>query len=208
MGDLEALIKSRSSLPTKSRNKDNERLKADKGANLFDFIKMVKILVELHMPEVEFCPDEGKMYELDAMNKIDKTIITYRVKNRYPSNELKPRLMEEKNNDKEEVVEIWTQNFEAHVQFNIFSSVYKDAEQVMERFEEIILFHAGFIKKNGISELLFKEHLTDSSFNTLRETLSVRNLLYYVRIQKTTVMLKEKIEEIELIAQKKKDEEE
>ena len=42
----------------------------------------------------------------------------------------------------------------------------------------------------------------------MRETLSIRNLQYYVEIEKLTVMFKEKINQIEIIAQRKKDEEE
>ena len=55
---------------------------------------------------------------------------------------------------------------------------------------------------------MFDRHLTDSHFDTMRETLSIRNLRYYVEIEKLTVMFKEKINQIEILAQKKKDEEE
>lgn len=186
----------------------DKRLRSDKGATLQDFIKMVGTLVELTMPKVEFCPEEGKIISLDAVKTFDNSMITYKVIKRTTDLELKPRFRQGFNNEKDESVEVWGQKFKCLVQFNIFASVYKEAEQVMEKFEEIIFSYTGFLKKNGVREILFKEHSTDSHLDTLRETLSIRSLIYYVEIEKLTVILKEKIKEIEILAQKRKDEEE
>lgn len=190
-----------------------KRQKANKGASLYDFVKMLDNLLELTMPQVKFVPDEGKVLTLDAMTNFDCPVITYQVLKRKAKKEIKPRLREitlEKVDDKnsQRTAEIWGQKFECLVQFNIFASVYSEAEQVMEHFEETIIKHTGFFKKNGVAELIFEEHITDSHFNTLRESLSIRSLIYYVEIEKLTVMFKEKINEIELLAQTRKDEEE
>lgn len=195
-----------------SKDGTSVRQKANKSASLYDFIKMVSQLVELTMPNVRFEPDEGKIITLDAMKDFDCPVITYQIINRKPKKEIKARIREsivENIDDKDDQRkgEIYGQKFECLVQFNIFASVYNDAEQVMESFEEIIIKHSGFLKKNGVAEILFDEHITDSHFDTLRETLSIRNLRYYVEIEKLTVMFKEKIKEIEILAQKRKDEE-
>lgn len=195
-----------------SKDGTSVRQKANKSASLYDFIKMVSQLVELTMPNVRFEPDEGKVITLDAMKDFDCPVITYQIINRKPKKEIKARIREsivENIDDKDDQRkgEIYGQKFECLVQFNIFASVYNDAEQVMESFEEIIIKHSGFLKKNGVAEILFDEHTTDSHFDTLRETLSIRNLRYYVEIEKLTVMFKEKIKEIEILAQKRKDEE-
>lgn len=189
------------------------RQKADKGCTLNEFIKMVGIIVELTMPEVRFEADEGRVISLDATQAFDSPLISYTIIERKSKKELKPRIREqlvEKDveSDEERIAEIWGQKFECLVQFNIFASVYKQAEEVMEKFEEIIIKHAGFFKRNGVAEIIFDKHLTDSHFDTMRETLSIRNLRYYVEIEKLTVMFKEKINHIEILAQKKKDEEE
>lgn len=195
-----------------SKNGSTKRQKADKSATLFDFISMVSKLVELTMPNVRFEPDEGKVMTLDAMREFNCPVITYQVINRKPKKEIKARIRESiseniEDKDDQRKGEIYGQKFQCLVQFNIFTSVYKDAEQVMESFEEIIIKHSGFLKRNGVGEILFDEHVTDSHFDTLRETLSIRNLRYYVEIEKLTVMFKEKIKEIEILAQKRKDEE-
>lgn len=189
------------------------RQKSVKGATLYDCIKMIDKLVTLTIPEAKFISDEGRNITFDAMKEFNRPVITYHIVNRKPKMEIKPRMRESvvektKDTDTERMGEIWGQKFECLVQFNIFASVYDQAEEVMEKFEETIIKHAGFLKKNGVAEIIFKEHLTDSHFDTLRETLSIRNLRYYVEIEKLTVMFKEKINEIEILAQKRKDEEE
>lgn len=189
-----------------------KRQKADKGASLSDFIKMVGYILELVMPEVDYIADEGKILALDAMTSMDRPFITYQVISRTTNLELKPRHREsietKDENHKSKFADIWGQKFKCIVQFNIFASVYSQAEEVMENFEEAIFKHTGFFKKNGVAELIFKEHLTDSHFDTLRESISIRNLRYYVEIEKLIVAFEDKIKEIEIIAQRKKDEEE
>lgn len=180
--------------------------KADRSASLFDFIKMVDKIVSLTMKDVKFIPEEGKVLELDAMKKIEQPIITYKVLTREPKDELKPRrreeIIENRQPDENGVGEVWGQKFKCNVQFNIFASVYNRAEEVMEKFEELIMTYTGFFKQNGVAEILFKQQYTDETYSNLRETLSVRNLCYYVEIEKLTVIFKEKIKEIEILTQK------
>lgn len=187
--------------------------KSEKGCSLFDCISMIGTLVELVMPNVKYEADEGKVITLDAMQNFNRPVITYTVQERETKTEIKPRLRQEveeidvKTGEKR-VGEIWGQKFKCLIQFNIIASVYKEAEEVMEKFEETIIQHTGFLKRNGVAEIFFDKHITDSHFDTMRETLSIRNLRYYVEIEKNIVMFKEKINQIEIIAQRKKDEEE
>ena len=218
MDNFEALLKEKDYISTiKSNDKEiiqtntkSYPQKADKSATLFDFIKMVDKLISLTMKDIIFIPDEGKVIQLDAMKKIEKPIISYRVKDREPKNELKPRIREsitETNYSSEDgrLGEVWGQKFKCIVQFNIFASVYSEAEEVMEKFEELITSYTGFFKKNGVAEIFFYKHYTDQIHETLRETLSVRNLCYYVEIEKLTVIFREKIKEIEILAQQKEE---
>lgn len=183
-------------------------LKADKSATLFDFITMIDKLVTLTMKNVKFIPDEKTLKDLDVMNNIDKPIITYKVIERVPKLEIKPRLRESFNEKdtktgEDSLGEVYAQKFACQIQFDIFASVYSEAEQVMNDFEELMFAYTGFFKKNGVAEMYFKKHLTDTAFENLRENLSVRSLQYYVEIEKITVIIREKIKEIEILAQKK-----
>lgn len=184
--------------------------KADKTANLFDFITMISKIITVTMDDVIFIPDEGKVLQLDSMKKKEKSIITYKVISRESKGELKPRVREtifekDENKNQQRVGEIWGQKFKCKIQFNIFASVYKEAEEVMEKFEDTITMFLGYFKKNGVAEIIFDKHFTDDSYSNLRETLSIRNLSYYVEVEKLTVIFKEKIKEIELLVQKKEE---
>ena len=218
MDDFESLMKEREYLQETDpkqldilpSNPVSGPQKANKTANLFDLIKMIDKLISLTMKDVIFIPEEGKTLQLDAMKKIEKTIITYSVKSREPKKELKARVRETVDeqvyaSEDQRQGEIWGQKFKCTVQFNIFASVYSEAEEVMEKFEELITSYSGFFKENGIAEIFMLKQFTDEVYNQLRETLSVRNLHYYVEIEKLTVIFREKIKEIEILAQKKEE---
>lgn len=213
MDDLESLLQEKDriiELPLEdldlltANNKNIPKLKANKSASMFDLIKMINKLISLTMPNVKFIPEEGKLLETDAMKKIEQPIITYKLISRVPKKELKPRIREdvEKVVEDHDVGEVWGQKFSCEIQFNIFASVYEEAEEVMEHFEDLMNNYTGFFKKNGIAEIFFKKQFTDEMYANLRETLSVRNLCYYVEIEKLTVIFRERIKEIELLAQK------
>lgn len=182
---------------------DSKILTADKSATLFDFIKMIDKVVTIAMKDldVKFIPDEGKIVYLNGDNRLDTPIITYKLISRKPKGELKPRFREDfyesKNGLESRVGEIFGQKFKCHLQFNIFASVYELAEQVMERFEELMITYAGFFKKNGVAELLFDQQFTDENFEAMRQTLSIRNISYYVEVEKLTVIMRESIKAIE-----------
>ena len=178
--------------------------KASKSATMYQFIEMIDKIITLTMPKVKFIPDEGKIAELDSMGDFS-AFITYKVIERVPKGELKPRVREtiaeiDEFNERR-IGEVYGQKFKCLIQFNMFASVYKEAEEVMEKFEELITTYTGFFKSNGVAEILFNKHLTDNHFAKLRETFSIRNLIYYVELEKLTVIFKEKIKEIEIMAQ-------
>lgn len=181
---------------------DSKQLKADKSATLFDFIKMVDKIITLTMSDMNviFIPDEGKSVYLSSDQKLDSPMITYKIIERKAKGELKPRIRENfRETDPDgnvRIGEIYGQKFKCHLQFNIFASVYTTAEQVMEMFEEAMMTYAGYFKKNGVAEILFDKQLTDESFDMARQSLSIRNLRYYVEIEKLTVIMRESIREI------------
>lgn len=183
--------------------------KASKSASLNDFIKMVDKLVTLAMPSVKFVPEEEKVLTTDAMKDFNSPVITYKLISREPKEELKPRvrevISEEDELNESRLGQVFGQKFKCLVEFNIIASVYTEAEEVMEKFEDLIITYAGFLKKNGVSEILFNKQITDDYYTKYRETLSIRNLIYYVEIEKLTVIFKEKIKDIEILAQKKEE---
>lgn len=189
----------------RSQQKENpsKMLTASKSATLFDFIKMVDKLITLTMKDdkVKFIPDEGKPVELKSEKGFDHPIIAYKLIERKPKDELKPRyregFVEEDSHGDGRVGEIYGQKFQCHVQFDIYASKYDEVESIMEHFEDMMITYAGYFKKNGVAELLFDKQLTDSSYEIARQTLSVRNVRYYVEIEKLTVIMNESIKTID-----------
>lgn len=185
---------------------DKKILKAEKNASLFDLIKMIEKLVKLTMNDlkVEFVPDEDKVPVKTPEINIDHPYITYKIIERVPKNEIKPRVrehIEEKSHDKTEARfgQIYGQKFASIIQFDIFASVYATAEEVMERFEELLFVYAGYLKKNGVSEIYFKQQHTDSSYDIYRQQISIRSIRYYVETEKVIVVFRDKIQEIETL---------
>ena len=183
---------------------DSKLLQADKSASFYDFITMIDKIVTKTLSEynVEFIPDEGKIVYLSNDEKLDHPIITYKLKERKPKGELKPRIrehfMEDKGDSNSRIGEIYGQRFKCHLQFNIFASEYKTCNEIMDKFEDLMIIYAGYFKKNGVGEIIFDKQYTDEDFKHLRQTLSIRNLCYYVEIEKLTVIMRESIKTIDI----------
>lgn len=207
--DLEQLLNQQEQIRMEKNDTQNkcqpgtakEMLRADKSASLSDFIDMVGLIVEhaLEDVKVEFMPDENQKNFIDPDVPFNKPVITYKIKHRKPKNELKPMPREEvieKCDGQNRVGTVYGIRYDCQVQFNIFASEYKLANKVMDKFEELMLSYAGYIKQNGVVDFFFTNQYTDSEYNTFRETMSVRNLEYYVEIEKLVVIFNEKVKDI------------
>jgi hypothetical protein len=210
ISDLEQLLQKQSQVIDEAKEIRNEqsdtnkstRLKSEKGASMLDFIKMIDKMVTSLMDDlkVKFIPEEGKVVYLSTDQKLDNPMITYKLISRKSKKESKPRLretvLENFDNNSSRTGEIYGQKFQCHLQFNVYASVYEVAEQVMDRFEDMMITYAGYFKQNGVGEIFFDEQLTDESFEAIRQTLSIRNFRYYVEIEKVRVIMNENIKEI------------
>ena len=58
--------------------------------------------------------------------------------------------------------------------------------------------YPGYCKKNGVGEIIFDKQYTDDNFEEMRQTLSIRNICYYVEIEKLTVIMRESIKTIDI----------
>lgn len=190
-------------IPHGGTAKDMQR--ADKNASLYDFLDMTAKIVDYAMSEykVTFLTDEQENILKDPEIPFDNPCISYRVKHRKPKNEYKPivreEIVEHDENNEQRIGYVYGQFFDCIVQFNIFASENKTANKVMEKFEELMIAYAGYFKKEGVSDLYFKEQVTDEEYNNFRETLSVRNIRYYVQIDKLTVIFNRRLDDVEII---------
>ena len=182
-----------------------EMQRADKNASLYDFLDMVAKIVDYAMKDLDvmFLTDEQQNIIKDPEIPTNQAFISYKVISRKPKEEYKPivreEIVEHDENNEQRIGQVYGQRFDCVVQFNIFSTENKMATKVMEKFEELMIAYAGFFKRQGIQELFFQEQLTDNEYNNFRETLSIRNLRYYVQVEKLTVIFNRRVDDIILI---------
>lgn len=181
-----------------------DRLRAKKGATIFDFIQMLARIVSKTMPEVDFDNDEGAIIK-DPQKKLEKPVILYQVVSRQPTNELKARytesIVEEYNELTGEMryAHNYIQRQNVLVQFNVYDNNYLVAEKIVTKLEDTILAYAGFFKSNGVQEIVFKKYFTDSSYDPYRQYLSVRSIQFFLTIEKVITVFDTTIADIELL---------
>lgn len=206
--------------PTPKEKKDNceepcggtavNMQRADKSASLYDFFDMLATVVDYTMKDkkVKFLTDDQEHILTDPEIAFEHPYITFKVISRKPTKEYKPiareEIVEHDENNEQRIGSVFGQKFDCLVQFNIFASENRVANEVMETFEELIIAYAGHFKQQGVRELFFKEQVTDTDYNNFRETLSVRNIRYYVQIEKLMVIFNRRISDIEHLGQVKK----
>lgn len=177
-------------------------LKAEQSASFDDFIAMTSKLVGLTMgKDVEFVPDENKTIIMHPDIPMNKTYITYNLVSRTPRREAKPTARESIFEDTVDESEarsgvIYGRKFRCHVQFNVFASEYAKANKVLDEFEEMLFAFTGYMKSKGVENIIFDTQLTDTNYDIYRESLSVRNVRYYVDIEKLMVIFKEKVQSV------------
>lgn len=180
-------------------------LKSDKTATLSDFINMLCMLINksesMKKLKAIFLPDEGARIRIDQKETIDNSYIFFDLISRTPLNELKPR-------HREDILEItddinnkragyiFGQKYSTIIQFNILACDYKTANAVINNLEDLLFKYTGYFKKNGISEILFKNQYTDQNLAYYRQSLSVRSLVYEIITEKLFVQFKSEIQNI------------
>lgn len=178
--------------------------RANKNCNLSDCIRMIGMIVDYDLKDykVEFTSNEYQIRIKDPEIAVNHPYISYKVISRKPSNEYKPIIREEVNEydeyNRQRAGAIFGQTFDCIVQFNIFATESIVADTIMNKFEELILNYTGYLKQEGVAEIYFKEQVTDSDYNNFRETLSVKNLRYYVKIDILRVILNRRMDYIDI----------
>ena len=173
--------------------------RAKKGASLYDFLDMLAVIVDYAMSDmgVVFLTEEEENKLKDPELEFSHPYISYQVVSRKPKNEYKPII-------REEIIECDEHNeqrggtvrgigFDCIVQFNIFASENRLANKVMETFEELMLHYAGYFMEQGVKQVYFKEQVKDMYYNNFRDPLSIRNIRYYVEIEKLMVIFNRRI---------------
>lgn len=208
MNDLEQYIKQSGSFgqiaqqPSTSTSKTGSKFQqADGNASVYDFIKMIGLIVESTMDDlrVEFVPYERSYALIEDPNEpVNHPVITFKVKSRVHSGNrgYKPTLFDSYVTPDGKAVSVYTEHFSTLLQFDIIANEYDLAWQIMDQFEEILLSYAETIRGNGIVEYYFHRQFMDDYYDNYRSTLSILNLEYYVETERIRVIFNENIKDI------------
>lgn len=81
---------------------------------------------------------------------------------------------------------IYRQWFDCVVEFDFYARTSKEARDLLARFESLISIYTGYLKRKGISEIMFlKETSARTSLNFM-EQVPMKCLMYYVRFERIT----------------------
>lgn len=78
---------------------------------------------------------------------------------------------------------IYRQWFDQNVEFDIYGQNSKQARELMNKFESLILSYTGFIKRKGISEIFFLKEVSPRSALNYYENTPMRCVYYFVRTE-------------------------
>lgn len=117
---------------------------------------------------------------------------------------LKPRLVDiidEKDGNDEltgDTFLIYRQWYDCNVEFNFYGRSSKEARELQKKFETLITVYAGYLKRNGISEIVFEQEVSGKCSLNFVETRPMRCIYYYVRLESITPVRQSLINEINM----------
>lgn len=81
---------------------------------------------------------------------------------------------------------LYRQWFECNVEFNIYGRTNKEARQLLRKFETLLTVYTGYLKRNGISEMVFQREVSPKCSLNYDESTSMRSIYYYIRFESIT----------------------
>lgn len=83
---------------------------------------------------------------------------------------------------------IYRQWYDCNVEFNIYGRNAKEARELQKKFESLITVYTGYLKRNGVSEIMFEEETSGKCSLNYVETRPMRCIYYYVRLESITTV--------------------
>ena len=117
---------------------------------------------------------------------------------------LKPMLIdiiEEETEDGEKTGDsflIYRQWYDTDVEFNIYGRTNKEARELQKRFEKLLTVYTGYLKRQGISEIMYLKEVSPKFSLNYDEKSSMRSIYYYIRFESITPVRQSVINNINL----------
>ncbi len=81
---------------------------------------------------------------------------------------------------------IYRQWFDSVVEFNIYGRTNKEARELQKKFEKLITVYTGYLKRQGISEILYEREVSPKFSLNYDESCPMRSIYYYIRFESIT----------------------
>lgn len=152
--------------------------------------------------------DWGELVDVSQMgedaDKINTPLITYNTNLREvsPGTNVKPQYMQTKNevtNGKNtgDAFKIHRQFFDCIVEFDFYDNSASSTDELMNRFEKIIIAYTGFLKRKGIKEIFFLKEIPSKYSLNYVFNVPMRCLLFYVQLERSYTVRVSTIKQIE-----------
>lgn len=91
---------------------------------------------------------------------------------------------------------IYRQWFDCNVEFDFYGRTSKEVRDLQNRFETLIQVYAGYLKRHGVSEILFLREMSARNSLNFTEQTPMRCLIFYVRFERITPIRRSLINKI------------
>ena len=93
---------------------------------------------------------------------------------------------------------VYRQWFDSNVEFNIYGRNSKEARELKKKLETLLSVYAGYLKRNGISEIMFEEEVSGKCSLNYVENVPMSCIYYYIRFETITPIRQSLINSINL----------
>ena len=93
---------------------------------------------------------------------------------------------------------LYRQWFDCIVEFNFWGRTNLETRKLMARFEGLIGAYAGYLKRQGISEIFFLKEVNPRQSMHFLDGIPMRSLMYYIRLERISTVRLSTIKRIDL----------
>lgn len=117
---------------------------------------------------------------------------------------LKPRLIDvvketdEAGNETGDSFLIYRQWFDTNIEFNIYGRTNAEARKIQRKFEKLIMVYTGYLKRQGISEIIYEREVSSKFSLNYDEKAIMRCIFYYIRLESIIPVRQSQINSINL----------
>jgi len=91
--------------------------------------------------------------------------------------------VDENGNETGDELLMYRQWFDSNIEFNIYARDNAEAIELSSKLENLITVYTGYIKRKGLSEIIFLREISPKSSLNYSENTNMRSILYYVRFE-------------------------